>query len=695
MADLVIVEQELLLLEEVWTPPEEEYLASLLENSKIKYPITPEEKAVVDGQAVLGIIQGCYFVPDGFSENDRFYPMECYKGEYGVLDNPDFQKRLDVRRFFGAWGHEDKELDEKDFKEGNHAISTYKLWIDQETGLGMGRSYILNTCSGWNLWVPMRAGARFPMSTRARGLYAPGEFKNNPKTSKRVPVVNPKTFKMLGIDVVNNPGFKQTGIELVENKQKRDVINVRRISDMGLEESLTKTNATLTEALHENANLKVKSGTLEEKVLSLTESMSALKEKTNFVGNISESVLAVVKNFSAGDWDALMNSKLKPLGESKQISYKKNNCQYDAALIPVNLPVITESRLRAAVMSNTKLFESAPVDLDVVNRAVTPEFGTNGLVLCWPLGARPLNLNESISKFVKLSGLFEKDEDTDYDGDEGDEDEDDDSDKKPVSEKKKKSKKAKSEAKDQENEEELQEWRSLAEGKSPVEFEAELQTFKENFDRYASLGSYDSLVENAALHENKDSVELLETFQALGTVEQVGIWKTFYEDVSNEIGDPDAIYEELQGAKVVYSTISEKYGTLEKVDLALTTSAKRIQSLQEALGNKAPEDAGKPLNESMDVAAQRISGELDGYMSMHEAKQVLERFKGNVNEAEESVFKFIRKSKQARSSEAGPLHESKNQSTTPGNTKVEKNTPKPAGVSLLGGFYDSLDKVRK
>ena len=146
---------------------------------------------------VLGIIQGPYFVPDGKSQNRRFYPRELWerviredgpnikdKGRLGTLEHPE-------------------RAEEEHPRMASHVLK--RLWIDK--GLGYGKSYVLNTPVGAvvsSLFTATdeKGNSIIPiyMSSRAVGRILNKKYEN-------LPIVDPNAYVFQTFDIVLNPGF--------------------------------------------------------------------------------------------------------------------------------------------------------------------------------------------------------------------------------------------------------------------------------------------------------------------------------------------------------------------------------------------------------------------------------------------------------------------------------------------------------
>ena len=170
---------------------------------------TVEESSEVDGIHILGKVKGQFFVPDGYSRNNRFYPRKLWEK---VISNPDIQKRLKERRMFGTIGH-DTPINDNTIAEGKISHIVTNLYIDEQ-GRGIGEALILNTPAGRVLNTLLRAGAKLYVSSRAFG-----EYEGKDPTGK-VPALNPDKYELIGFDFVYDPGFLQANPKLVESIRK-------------------------------------------------------------------------------------------------------------------------------------------------------------------------------------------------------------------------------------------------------------------------------------------------------------------------------------------------------------------------------------------------------------------------------------------------------------------------------------------
>ena len=183
----------------------ETFKADLFEPD-VHFQIEEAKGEQVGGQAILGKIRGNFFVPDGVSRNNRFYPRDLWEK---TLTNPNTVKRLQERRMLGTISHE-QPLNDTALLEGkiSHIVTDLRV----EGNKGVGEAVILDTPAGRNLNVLLRAGSKLFVSSRANGSFEGEE--------KGVPRVNPETYILESFDFVIDPGFVQANPQLVEKLEK-------------------------------------------------------------------------------------------------------------------------------------------------------------------------------------------------------------------------------------------------------------------------------------------------------------------------------------------------------------------------------------------------------------------------------------------------------------------------------------------
>lgn len=205
----------------------------------VKFSIV--ESTDVDGEHILAKVRGPFFVPDGASRNKRFYPRSLWEK---VLSKEDVINKMENRTMFGTIGH-DAILNDKGLREGlaSHIITSAKI---DESGMGIGEAYILNTPVGKVLNTYLRAGAGLNVSSRADGTF---------KGKKGdLSVVNEDTYDLQGWDFVLDAGFLQARPSIAEafNEAFKEVLednnddyNKEGTMDEVLIKHITNENASL------------------------------------------------------------------------------------------------------------------------------------------------------------------------------------------------------------------------------------------------------------------------------------------------------------------------------------------------------------------------------------------------------------------------------------------------------------------
>jgi hypothetical protein len=255
-----------------------------------------ESESEVDGVYVLGKVKGQFFVPDGYSRNNRYYPRKLWEK---VISDKEIQKKLKEKRMFGTIGH-DIPINDTSIAEGKISHIVTNLYIDEQ-GRGIGEALILNTPAGRVLNTLLRAGAKLYVSSRAYG-----EYEGKDPTGK-VPALKPETYQLITFDFVYDPGFLQANPQLVESIKEDfkqcigDICDImsssnnnsksesKKEEEMGLEmaiEQLTKEKVELEKeldkVLKENEELKKKIEELskkEDEVKSVKESLAKTEEE--------------------------------------------------------------------------------------------------------------------------------------------------------------------------------------------------------------------------------------------------------------------------------------------------------------------------------------------------------------------------------------------------------------------------------
>lgn len=168
--------------------------------------LEPDREAILESvnklsknsKNVLGVLEGVYFVPDGYSRNKRFYPRELWEN---VLKQ--VVPTLSSIAMLGTLEHPTTE-EAAHPKNASHVVR--KLWIGKD-GKGYGRSYILNTPIGSLVYIlgsslDEEGNTLVPLYMSSRGLGKVSGY-----TKDGYEVVDPKTYVLESFDVVLNPGF--------------------------------------------------------------------------------------------------------------------------------------------------------------------------------------------------------------------------------------------------------------------------------------------------------------------------------------------------------------------------------------------------------------------------------------------------------------------------------------------------------
>jgi len=168
---------------------------SVMDHDKIMESVQKARKTMDN---VLGVIEGVYFVPNGYSRNKRFYPKELWEE---VLKK--VVPTLDRRAMVGTLEHPTSE-EAAHPKNASHVVK--KLYIGKD-GKGYGKSYILNTPMGSLVYVLGSARDEegnpiVPLYMSSRGL-----GKLSGYTRDGYEIVDPKSYILESFDVVLDPGF--------------------------------------------------------------------------------------------------------------------------------------------------------------------------------------------------------------------------------------------------------------------------------------------------------------------------------------------------------------------------------------------------------------------------------------------------------------------------------------------------------
>ena len=194
---------------------------------------------------LLGVVKGCMAPIGELSRNGRLYESTHW-GK--VLANPMLQERIAGRKFFGMISHENKKIDDRNFKAGeiSHICSVLEVRNDDN-----GKPYlygeldILDTPAGRILKAMYEGGAGLYVSTRAAGKLVEA-------VGKPYKIVDSNSYYIDSIDFVLNPGFLKAkpvyGSVVAEGKEESEV--AAKVSDVenNIVEKMEETMKTLPES---------------------------------------------------------------------------------------------------------------------------------------------------------------------------------------------------------------------------------------------------------------------------------------------------------------------------------------------------------------------------------------------------------------------------------------------------------------
>lgn len=162
--------------------------------------------------AILAIVKGKHFCPDGTSRNHRYYPKALW---LGVKNDENFMARLKRNGVIGRVGHE-PEITDEDIGEGNYSHFTRN--INWETG--EAESVIVDTPMGRNLLTALRAGIQLFVSSRATGDYCGKNDEGND-------IMDPATYALERFDFVQDPGFLEAHPTLVSESLEKGKVRAK------------------------------------------------------------------------------------------------------------------------------------------------------------------------------------------------------------------------------------------------------------------------------------------------------------------------------------------------------------------------------------------------------------------------------------------------------------------------------------
>lgn len=359
-----------------------------IDSSKFKTVNEENSDFVVDGKAILGIIEGPMFVPDGDSRNGRHYTKEFWNK---IINSDDVQNRLKKGLMGGQIGHKDTPVSDEDWNKGEVSHKVVKLWIT-ENNEGWGRIIIFGTPAGQNLKIYFDSKTELYTSSRASGDYKTGVRINN------LPVVDDEGFYLDTFDFVKDPGFLQAQPSLVENYFYNGGNSMEELLKK-LQESIDTLSAKLSGANNTSESV------VNEKN-ALTEQIKAIKESTKFLENIDKSVLESLKELTPVDFTNLLK-RVSVIGEARLVNYTHESLSYEGVFIPTKLSNIPLDKVHNA-LSNENLKENYPSVVLSISKKENNTLGSNGLLMLWNNNKRPATVLETVKTLMNQNtNVFE------------------------------------------------------------------------------------------------------------------------------------------------------------------------------------------------------------------------------------------------------------------------------------------------
>jgi len=588
-------------LNEIWSVPDSvdpKYLPRLLNLDTINESSDPELqelKKLVDGVNILGIVQGCYFLKEGASLNKRWYSQDWSNG---MLEQS--KTLIESRNLLGKFDHEDRQFLAKDVGDGQVCLRTIKMWIDEATGLGMGRSLLVGLePSGTNLYKALKAGIKLCMSTRAKGSFIEG------KTHEGMPIVDPKTYKLLGIDVVLDPGIEKTYLQLVESYNlgtDNNIDNstqVERSGNMDLTKLLEdvktenaqlksdkdKVQLELTEALKNQGDLKAEHVTAINERDLYKKQLDVLKTRLSFVEAIDESTVETLNHWDRDDWQAVFENKLKTAGDLREISYKENNTQYDSVFVPTQTVFTNENAIRNSLLDYNF---TSPIKASLIYKKDSPEYGSNGIVLSWGMGQRPKDICSTLSETWLKSDMFDGVKTVSY--------------------------------LDEDDRQELEDYRDLE--ATPEE----LRELKEEASLTCTI--VEAYNKQGKVEDVEAKMTRLGEWEAIGDYETIKAKMEHVAQIEEKAGSLERVVPSFEKVESLLTGIKEEFTSLSKVRFALESAKAVMLEVKEA------------QEDETEAQALEIANECN--IELQEVLDILDDYNGNVDEANKKVFNLLR-----------------------------------------------------
>ena len=162
---------------------------------------------------ILGVLEGCFFMPDGYSRNRRFYSESLWRK---CLESSETKGRL-INGMVGMFEHPsvwDKETEEGVATTAHpmySGIVTKSLKIAESNGkkVGLGKAYILNTPVGNMINVMLKAKdeSGHPLIRLAVSSRALAKSKGKDKQGNEI--IDENFYHLYTFDVVLNPGIPE------------------------------------------------------------------------------------------------------------------------------------------------------------------------------------------------------------------------------------------------------------------------------------------------------------------------------------------------------------------------------------------------------------------------------------------------------------------------------------------------------
>ena len=163
---------------------------------------------------VLGIMEGIFFMPNGYSRNKRFYSESLWRS---TIEASYIKDKLSRGDFLGMFEHPGTRLAET--SDGlitsahpiNAGIVTKNLRIVEHNGVkyGIGKSYILNTPVGNAINVMLKSKDEDGKSLIKLAVSSRALARSTGKDNQGNEVLDAKSYYLESFDVVVNPGIAE------------------------------------------------------------------------------------------------------------------------------------------------------------------------------------------------------------------------------------------------------------------------------------------------------------------------------------------------------------------------------------------------------------------------------------------------------------------------------------------------------